>query len=113
MSVNSRSKAPRKLDPRSPFVADVRELGRRPGAMSELERELPADKLITGKASLDGLYTAESADLELRVRLESVVEGVLATGEWPGRWSPSASAAWTRSRSRSRPSSRSCTLGHR
>jgi uncharacterized protein len=71
---------PRRLDARSPFVVDVRELGRRPGAMSELERELPAVDLLTGKGSLDAIYTAESADLELQVRLESVMEGVLATG---------------------------------
>jgi uncharacterized protein len=71
---------PRRLDARSPFVVDVRELGRRPGAMSELERELPAVDLLTGEGSLDAIYTAESADLELQVRLESVMEGVLATG---------------------------------
>jgi len=71
---------PRRLDARSPFVVDVRELGRRPGAMRELERELPAADLLTGKGSLDAIYTAESADLELQVRLESVMEGVLATG---------------------------------
>jgi uncharacterized protein len=52
--------------------------------MREIDRELPAAALLTGKASLDGLYTAEGSDLELRLRLESVVEGVLATGEITG-----------------------------
>lgn len=75
---------PRRLDARSPFVIDVRELGHRPGAMRELERELPADKLLSGAGGLDAIYTAESADLELQVRLESVMEGVLATGEVTG-----------------------------
>lgn len=71
---------PRRLNARSPFVLDVRELGHRPGAMRELERELPAVDLLSGAGGLDAIYTAESADLELQVRLESVMEGVLATG---------------------------------
>lgn len=75
---------PRRLDTRSPFVVDVRELGRRPGAMRELERELPAEDLLSGQGGLDAIYTAESADLELQVRLESVMEGVLATGAVAG-----------------------------
>lgn len=75
---------PRRLDARSPFVFDTRELGRRAGAMREVERELPAATLLTGKASLDGLYTAEGSELDLELRLESVVEGVLATGQLTG-----------------------------
>jgi uncharacterized protein len=75
---------PRRLDARSPFVFDTRELGRRPGAMREVERELPAAALLTGKASLDGLYSAEGSELDLDLRLESVVEGVLATGRLAG-----------------------------
>jgi uncharacterized protein len=46
---------------------------------------VPAETLISGDdSSLDGLYTAESAELLLDLRLESVVEGVLATGRVSG-----------------------------
>lgn len=77
---------PRRLDARSPFVFDVRELGRRAGAMREFDRDLPAADLLGGEkaATLDGLYSAEGADLRLTLRVESVVEGVLATGEVSG-----------------------------
>lgn len=77
---------PRRLDARSPFVFDVRELGRRAGAMREFERDLPAADLLGGEkaATLDGLYSAEGADLLLTLRVESVVEGILATGEVSG-----------------------------
>jgi uncharacterized protein len=75
---------PRRLDARSPFVFDVRELGRRPGAMHQFDRDVPAADLLGGKNSLDGLYTAESADLLLDLRVESVVEGVLGTGRVSG-----------------------------
>src|ERR1700685_766424 len=76
---------PKRPDARSPFVFEVREFGRRPGAMRQFDRDVPADKLIAGAGStLDGLYTAESADLLLDLRLESVVEGVLATGRVSG-----------------------------
>ncbi len=77
---------PRRLDARSPFVFDVRELGRRAGAMREFDRELPAADLLRGEkaASLDGLYSAEGADLRLELRVESVVEGMLATGQVSG-----------------------------
>jgi uncharacterized protein len=75
----------RRLDARSPFVFDVRELGRRPGAMHQFDRDLPAADLIGGGTNtLDGLSTAESADLLLDLRVESVVEGVLGTGRVSG-----------------------------
>jgi uncharacterized protein len=76
---------PKRPDARSPFVFEVREFGRQPGAMRQFDRDLPAEKLLSGLgSSLDGLYTAESADLLLDLRLESVVEGVLATGRVSG-----------------------------
>ena len=76
---------PKRPDARSPFVFDVREFGRRPGAMRQFDRDLPAEALISGNdTSLDGLYTPEGADLLLDLRLESVVEGVLATGRVSG-----------------------------
>ena len=53
--------------------------------MSQFDRDLPAESLISGgETSLDGLYTPEGADLLLDLRLESVVEGVLATGRVSG-----------------------------
>jgi uncharacterized protein len=76
---------PKRPDVRSPYVFDVREFGRRPGAMRQFDRDLPAESLISGGgSSLDGLYTPEGADLLLDLRLESVVEGVLATGRVSG-----------------------------
>ena len=76
---------PKRPDARSPFVFEVHEFGRRPGAMRQFDRDLPAEKLIGAEGStLDGLYTSEGADLLLDLRLESVVEGVLATGRVSG-----------------------------
>jgi uncharacterized protein len=63
-------------DPRSPFVFDLRELGRRPGSMREYRRSVPAP---TG-LGFDVIGVPEGASLVLDVRLESVTEGVLVTG---------------------------------
>ena len=75
---------PKRPDVRSPYVFDVREFGRRPGAMRQFDRDLPAETMLGGGSTLDGLYTPEGADLLLDLRLESVVEGVLATGRVSG-----------------------------
>jgi uncharacterized protein len=75
---------PRRLDARSPFVFDVRELGHRAGAMRTFDRDLPAADLLGTKGTLDELYSAEGADLMLDLRVESVVEGILATGRVSG-----------------------------
>jgi uncharacterized protein len=76
---------PKRPDARSPFVFEVREFGRRPGAMRQFDRDLPAEQLLGHEgSSLEDLYTAEGADLLLDLRLESVVEGVLATGRVSG-----------------------------
>lgn len=75
---------PRRPDARSPFVFDVRELGRRAGAMRTFDREVPAADLLGTKGTLDELYSAEGADLVLDLRVESVVEGMLATGRVSG-----------------------------
>lgn len=64
------------LDPRNPLVLDVRELGRRAGAMSNLTRTVPAPPDL-GVAVIG---VPEGSDLELAVRLESVIDGVLLTG---------------------------------
>ena len=76
---------PKRPDARSPFVFEVREFGRRPGAMRQFDRDLPAEQLLGHEGgSLEDLYTSEGADLLLDLRLESVVEGVLATGRVSG-----------------------------
>lgn len=61
---------------RSPFVFDLRELGRRPGSMREYRREVPA----AGAIGLELIGVSEGAPLDLDLRLESVIEGVLVTG---------------------------------
>lgn len=63
-------------DPRSPFVYDTRQLVRRPGTMVELTRVTVApDDFGT-----DVVGVRAGDPLELAVRCESVVEGVLLTG---------------------------------
>jgi DUF177 domain-containing protein len=67
-------------DARSPLVLDTRKLGRRPGTMQELQRTvvLPEDlgtEVIAIKAG---------SPVQIDVRLESVVEGVLVTGSVSG-----------------------------
>lgn len=56
---------------------DTHELGRRPGALKRLTRSAAAPKDF----GIDGVIgVPEGAPVELRVRLESVMEGVLVTG---------------------------------
>ena len=66
----------RPLDPRSDLVLDTHELGRRPGAMKLIRAtvEAPADLGIAVIAVPPG------SPVELDLRLESVVEGVLVSG---------------------------------
>jgi uncharacterized protein len=52
--------------------------------MRQYDRDVPADAMLGGKATLDGLYRTDGEDLLLDLRLESVVEGVLATGRVSG-----------------------------
>jgi uncharacterized protein len=61
---------------RSPFVFDLRELGRRPGSLREYRRCVPAPAGL----GLDLIGVPEGAPLTLELRLESVTEGVLVTG---------------------------------
>jgi uncharacterized protein len=64
------------LDSRSPLVADTGQLPRAPGAMRTV------DRVVTAPPGL-GLALIEvpaGADLRLRLRLESVTEGVLVSG---------------------------------
>jgi uncharacterized protein len=66
-----------RLDHRDPLVFDTHELGRRPGALQRLTRTVDAPKDF----GLQGVIgVPEGAPVELDLRLESVMEGVLVTG---------------------------------
>ncbi|MGW9030649.1 YceD family protein [Streptomyces sp. NPDC055722] len=71
MALNAR------LDHRNPLVFDTHELGRRPGALQRLSRTVDAPKDL-GIQGVIGVR--EGAPVELELRLESVMEGVLVTG---------------------------------
>jgi uncharacterized protein len=75
MPEESRRKLTR-LDPRLPLVIDTRELGRRPGSMRKVSRSVPAPADL----GVDVLGVAEGSQLDLDLRLESVMEGVLVSG---------------------------------
>ncbi len=66
-----------RLDPRNPFVLDTRELGRRPGSMREVQLSVPAPE---GFELVDLIGVPLGADLDLDLRLESVMDGVLVSG---------------------------------
>ncbi|MQA14113.1 MAG: DUF177 domain-containing protein [Pseudonocardiaceae bacterium] len=68
--------APARPDPSSPWVIDIRDLGRRPGAMRSYHREAAAP----AELGLDVIGVPEGRDVSLDVRLESVMEGVLVSG---------------------------------
>ncbi|OJV74986.1 MAG: metal-binding protein [Cellulomonas sp. 73-92] len=72
---------PGHLDPRSPFVLDTHELGRRPGSTRTMRMTVPAP------ADLGTVVIGipEGSDLELDLRLEAVMEGVLVTGSVRGQ----------------------------
>ena len=63
-------------DHTAPLVLDIRPLGRRPGSMQPVRQTVPSPSRI----GLDLVAIEEGADLELDLRLESVVEGVLVSG---------------------------------
>jgi uncharacterized protein len=65
-----------RLDARAPLVVDTRDLGRRAGEMRRLTRTVPAPANL----GIDVIGVPEGSDLELDLRLESVVEGVLVSG---------------------------------
>ncbi|GAA2593114.1 MULTISPECIES: YceD family protein [Streptomyces] len=66
-----------RLDHRDPLVFDTHELGRRPGALQRLTRTVDAPRDL----GLQGVIgVPEGAPVELDLRLESVMEGVLVTG---------------------------------
>jgi uncharacterized metal-binding protein YceD (DUF177 family) len=61
----------------NPWRVDLRELGRRAGSMQELDRSAPAPD--DWRVELIGV--AAGTEVHLRLRLESVMEGVLVSGE--------------------------------
>ncbi|MDT4997683.1 MAG: hypothetical protein QOD45_1751 [Pseudonocardiales bacterium] len=63
-------------DPRSPLVFDLRELGRRAGALRSYRRRVPAPAGL----GLDLIGVPAGAPLDLDLQLQSVTEGVLVTG---------------------------------
>ncbi|MDQ1696574.1 MAG: hypothetical protein QOJ03_1927 [Frankiaceae bacterium] len=65
-----------RLDPRAPLVLDTRELGRRPGSMRRVQRTVPAPADWT----LELVRVPTGSDVELDLRLESVMDGVLVSG---------------------------------
>jgi uncharacterized protein len=66
-------------DPAGPraWKVDLRELGRRAGSMREWEKTAPAPE----RWGLDMIAVPEGAPVQLHLRLESVMEGVLVSGE--------------------------------
>jgi uncharacterized protein len=71
---------PAHLDPRSPLVLDTRDLPRRPGALRVVERSVPAPADL----GLELIGVPPGTELDLRLRLESVSEGVLVSGTISG-----------------------------
>ena len=66
-----------RLDPRDPLVLDTRELGRRPGSMRRVRLPAPAPE---GLGLVDLIGVPVGAELDLDLRLESVMDGVLVSG---------------------------------
>jgi uncharacterized protein len=64
------------LDPRSPFVLDTLELGRRPGSTRRVQRTVASP----GDLGNEMIGIPAGADVELDLQLSAVVEGVLVTG---------------------------------
>jgi len=65
-----------RLDPRKPLVLDTRELGRRPGSMRTLQFPAPAPDDL----GVELIAVPAGSDVDLDLRLESVMEGVLVSG---------------------------------
>jgi uncharacterized protein len=71
------ARPPAHVNPRSPFALDTRELGRRPGSMIEVHRAVAAPS----DWQLELVSVPTGAAVELDLRLESVMEGVLVSAE--------------------------------
>lgn len=64
------------LNPNSPWVLDVRTLGRRPGSYKPVTLDVPVDEPI----GLPVIAVPAGGSVRLALRLESVTEGVLVSG---------------------------------
>ncbi|GAA4074807.1 DUF177 domain-containing protein [Nonomuraea soli] len=64
------------LDPRTPWVFSTHDLGRRPGTMREIHLSLPAPADL----GVDMIGVPKDAEVELDLRFEAVMEGVLVSG---------------------------------
>lgn len=65
-----------RLDPRQPLVLDTRELGRRPGSMRRVRQPVQAPQ----EMGIPLASIPAGSELGLDLRLESVMEGVLVSG---------------------------------
>lgn len=65
------------MDPRSPFVLSTHELARRPGTLREVEREIDAPEDFGTTV----MGVEPGSPIRLDLRLESVLDGVLVSGE--------------------------------
>ena len=65
-----------RLDPRAPLVLDTRELGRRPGSQRKQTLSAPAPADL----GIEVLRVPEGSPVDIDLRLEAVMEGVLVTG---------------------------------
>ncbi|MDE3721618.1 MULTISPECIES: YceD family protein [Nocardiopsis] len=76
-----------RLNPRDPFVVDTQALGRQPGSMRTV------DRIVTLPEEFANAMASVSAgrELELDLRLEAVMEGVLVTGAARGQISAECS----------------------
>jgi uncharacterized protein len=69
------------VDSRSPFVLSTHDLGRRPGSMRPVKKVVGAP----GDLGTDLVGIEEGSEVELDLRLEAVMEGVLVSGTVRGR----------------------------
>ncbi|MGI5322424.1 YceD family protein [Actinomadura nitritigenes] len=65
-----------RLDPNAPLVLDTRALSRQPGSSREMRLSVPAPENF----GVEMVGVPEGAAIELDLRLEAVLEGVLVTG---------------------------------
>jgi uncharacterized protein len=80
IAVSQNRKPQPRLDPRLPLVIDTRELPRRPGSQRKQELHVPApDELGVGMIGVP-----PGVGIDLRLRLEAVMEGVLVSGTVTG-----------------------------
>jgi uncharacterized protein len=64
------------INPRDPLVLNIRALGRRPGSMRTENLVVPAPEGL----GVEMVSVPKGADIELDLRLEAVMEGVLVSG---------------------------------